>query len=374
MSNSIKNQFTSAQIPRSAYQEYSTDIAHYNLKALSMMSHVGMMGGILLVVACLPPINLLDMINGYAAITALFALVFVLCITVLRKHESAVLPVYYVFILSMLTIGILMGTIWGKDTNATTFVMLVLLLPMLIIDKPTRINITFGIMTLIFCIVDYYVKSSHLFELDLTNAIIFYVLSILISGQTIRAKMSDIIIKRELKRQRDIDTLTNLGNRGAFERVVSQYIHESNKNAVLLIMDVDNFKSVNDTLGHATGDRALQLVGQYLRSAFRSGDTISRLGGDEFVAFLPAAGDIQKIKSKAELLIKQVSEIELDKNASCRIGVSIGLAQYPTDGCSFEELYKRADAALYQAKESGKGKCYVYDADSQDNSKTGKSN
>ena len=82
MSNSIKNQFTSAQIPGSAYQEYSTDIAHYNLKALSMMSHVGMMGGILLVVACLPPINLLDMINGYAAITALFALVFVLCISI----------------------------------------------------------------------------------------------------------------------------------------------------------------------------------------------------------------------------------------------------------------------------------------------------
>lgn len=176
--------------------------------------------------------------------------------------------------------------------------------------------------------------------------------------------MSDIIIKHELKQQRDIDMLTKLSNRGAFERVVAQYIHESNQNAVLLIMDIDNFKSVNDTMGHAYGDMVLQLVGEQLSAAFRSGDTVSRLGGDEFVAFLPAAGNIQLIAEKAQALIARVSAIKIQSDTPCKIGASIGLAQYPSNGCTFEELYKRADEALYRAKQAGKGKCFIYDTDS----------
>lgn len=362
MTPSIKSRFTENQIPRGAFREFSADVARFNLRALSQISFVGMLGGLLLVVISLPPFRLLSMLHGYAAIAALFTCVFILTATVLKKHEKAVLPVYYAFILLVLTIAIMMGTWWGKTTNATTFVMLMLISPVLIIDRPYRLHIVFGVMSVIFCINDIHAKSGQLLSLDIANAIVFYLLSVIISRQTIKAKMSDIIIKNELKKQRDMDILTKLSNRGVFERVVAQYVHESNRNAVLLIMDIDNFKSVNDTMGHAYGDTVLKLVGRYLQSAFRSGDTISRLGGDEFVAFLPAAGDIQHIKDKAEKLIEQISEIEIESKTPCRIGASIGLAQYPADGCSFETLYKRADEALYRAKQSGKGKCFVFDA------------
>ena len=170
--------------------------------------------------------------------------------------------------------------------------------------------------------------------------------------------------ERELEQQRDMDMLTKLNNRRAFERVVAQYIAESDQNAVLMLMDIDSFKSVNDTMGHAYGDMVLQLVGEYLQSAFRSGDTVSRLGGDEFVAFLPAVGDVGLIVHKAMQLIERIAGIKIDSAAPCKMGASIGLARYPINGRSFEELYKSADKALYRAKQNGKGRCFVYDTES----------
>lgn len=349
------------QIPKEAYKKYSAEIAEYNLRALQQISFVGMVGGIVLVIASLPPIQLLSMLRGYLSIAVLFAVIFALTCTVLKKHEKAVLPAYYVLIVLMVGISVLMGTVWERTTNATTFVMLILMLPMLIIDKPARLSIVFGVLCIIFCAVDLQVKSGKLLDLDIANCIVFYMLSVILSRQTIGAKMNDIIIKDELKRQRDMDSLTKLNNRGAFERIVERYVQTSDKDAVLLIMDIDNFKSVNDTMGHAYGDEVLRLVGEQMRNTFRSGDVVSRFGGDEFVAFLPAAGDTETVLRKAGELAEKIAKIEIESETSCKIGASIGASRFPRDGNSFEELYKKADAALYRAKESGKGRCAVYE-------------
>ncbi|MDO5577522.1 MAG: hypothetical protein Q4F84_10620, partial [Fibrobacter sp.] len=237
----MKNKHKESRIPEEAYRKFASDIAHYNLNALRQISFVGMIGGIILVMACLPPFHLLSLIKGYFTIAVLFTLVFTLTCTVLKKHEAAVIPVYYAFVTLVLAIAILMGTWWGTTTNATTFVMLILMFPMLIIDRPYRIHIFSGAFCVVFCLADMNVKAGQLLDLDIANCIVFYLLSMIISGQTIRAKMSDIIVKHELKQQRDTDMLTKLSNRGDFERVVARYIHESNQNAVLMIMDIDHF-------------------------------------------------------------------------------------------------------------------------------------
>ncbi|MDD2956336.1 MAG: GGDEF domain-containing protein [Oscillospiraceae bacterium] len=349
------------RIPPKAYREFEQEIAQYNLNALRQLSLVGTVGGAALVLASLPPLRLLDLLEGYIPIMLLFAAVLILSSTVLKRWEKAILPVYYVFISLLLMIAIAMGTYLGRTTNATTFVMLVTVLPLFIIDRPIRMNLIFGAAGVLFCFVDMNVKTGQVRDLDLANCIVFYLISVVVSRQTVRAKMSDIIVKRELKQQRDMDMLTKLSNRGAFERIVARYIHESNKNAIMLIMDLDNFKSVNDTMGHAYGDMVLQLVGEYLRGAFRSSDTVSRLGGDEFVAFLPAVGSVEVITGKVQGLVDRIAGIEIPSDRPCRIGASVGLAQYPDDGCTFEELYKRADLALYAAKKKGKGCYMIYD-------------
>ena len=349
-------------IDSSAYKRFRSEIALSNLHTLRQISFVGMVAGIVLVLLSLPPLRIFSLIYSYLAIAALFTALYLWCLFGLERLRRWVLPTYYLIGFLLLAIASIMGTYLGQEANATTILLLILVLPLSVIDKPWRVHAFFGVMTAFFCGMDYFVKlNRNLVGLDVANCIVFYLLSVAISRQTIKTKLADIIIKHELKQQRDMDMLTKLNNRGSFERIVAQYLHESNKNAVLLLMDLDNFKMVNDTLGHAKGDELLQQVGEFLQSTFRSGDTVSRLGGDEFIAFLPAVTDMGVIKGKVAGLLERISRIDLTGDHSCQVGASVGLAQYPEDGCSFEALYKQADAALYYAKRNGKGRVAVYD-------------
>ncbi|NCB93351.1 MAG: diguanylate cyclase [Clostridia bacterium] len=357
-----KQKIKERHFDRAVYEEYEVDIRQYNLHTLKQISLVGMVCGIILLIVSLPPIHLLNLTRGYLAIAVLFSIVFAFTETILSKKESLILPTFYVLIIFALIIGILMGTYLGRDTNATTFVMMILILPFFIIDRPYRLNLVTGVLCVIFCLVDSKVKTGKLYNLDIMNCIVFYCLGIVVSGQSIHAKLSDIIIKKKLKQQLDMDMLTNLRNRSAIERSVEQYVHESNKNAILIIMDLDNFKSVNDLMGHAYGDMVLQLVGEYLKDAFRKSDIVSRLGGDEFVVFLPAVEEMESVTEKLTNLIKRIESIKIESQKTCLLSASIGVAQYPEDGCSFEILYRRADAALYHVKRDKKGRYAIYDA------------
>lgn len=346
---------------RRAYSEFAPDVARYNLHSLSQVSLAGLAISVALLVLSLLPLGMFKLSWGYAGIAALFAALTGLAHGVLPKHYGLVLPTVYAATAVLLSIGIAMGTIWGRQTNAVTFMALILVLPLFVIDRPLRLHAAFGIACVAFCLATYNVKDWDVAKMDFANCATYYVISVAISRQSIRTKVSDIVIKGELKKQRDIDVLTRLGNRGVFERRVNQYIHESNLDAIMLIMDLDNFKSVNDLMGHGCGDEVLRRAGACLASCFRGGDIVGRLGGDEFVAFLPAVGGVDNIGPNVKRLIESVDRIGRDMGLPCKLGTSVGLARYPDDGCSFQELYRRADAALYFAKRNGKGACAVYD-------------
>lgn len=347
-------------ITEKTFINYKEDICDYNLKILQQVSFVGSIIGLILVILSLLPLGILKLLYGYISIAIMFLVVFILSRTVLNKHRKLVLPVYYILMVVFLFIGILMGTIMGNKTNATTFIMLILTLPLFIVDRPRRLYLVFGIMSVIFCIADYNLKAGILSRVDITNCIVFYVLSIVISRQVIYTKVSDIIIKRELKKQLDMDMLTKLGNRTSLERIVAQYVYDSKEDAVMIIMDLDNFKTVNDMMGHAYGDEVLQIVGAYLKGAFRKTDVVSRLGGDEFMIFLPYVDEIDVITQKLQLLIEHIKEIPIDPKSECHVGSSFGISKYPQDGADFETLYKKADIALYQAKNNGKNCFAIY--------------
>ena len=345
-----------------AYDEFKNDVYQYNLSAITNLSLIGMIGGAILFIVSLPPFRILTLVEAYGSLMMIFIVFYIVAKTALKKYNKAIMPVYYLLIVLLLALGIVMGTVMGRNTNATTFLMLSIVVRFFIIDKPYRLNIVIGIMCVIFCLVVNQVgKVGNLASLDIANCLVFYIFGVIVTHQSIHGKMSDIIIKRELKKQVDTDTLTQLSNRGAFERVVEKYVHESNKDAIMMIMDIDHFKTVNDVMGHAYGDMVLQLVGEYLKSTFRNSDIVSRLGGDEFVAFLPYADDVKAITDKVTKLIDEISAIKVESETPCKIGASVGLAFYPEDGCSFEELYKQADKALYYAKEHGKGQYAIYD-------------
>ncbi|MEX2572462.1 MAG: GGDEF domain-containing protein [Gemmatimonadota bacterium] len=159
-----------------------------------------------------------------------------------------------------------------------------------------------------------------------------------------------------LRSQVFIDFVTGCYNRRAFDEHLSVELVRARRYErplTLLLLDLDDFKEVNDTYGHPAGDYALQRVGDVLRDAFRTTDRVCRYGGDEFAVVFPETpkGDVLRL---AERLRKQIGSIFPDALNPVRITASIGVAGYPLDAASPEDLVRAADRALYGAKSGGR--------------------
>ncbi|HEY6865053.1 MAG TPA: PAS domain S-box protein, partial [Burkholderiales bacterium] len=155
----------------------------------------------------------------------------------------------------------------------------------------------------------------------------------------------------------DHDPLTGLPNRRLLEDRLTQALALSQRNGkqtAVMFVDLDRFKPINDTLGHAAGDRLLKEISQRLVSQLRVGDTICRIGGDEFIVVLPELkrpGDVAQVAQK---VIDQLSQPVLVDERELVVSCSIGIAVFPDDGRDAETLIRNADAAMYHAKELGR--------------------
>ena len=161
------------------------------------------------------------------------------------------------------------------------------------------------------------------------------------------------------------DALTQLPNRVLARARCDQALTQARRDgggAALLFLDLDNFKTLNDSLGHAAGDRLLQHVAEQLRRGTRSGDTVCRQSGDEFLVVLGDIADVDAVAAIATQLLELLAlplDIEgIEVSATC----SLGIALYPVDGEDFDTLLKKADLAMYRAKDSGRNNFRFYDA------------
>ncbi|MCG8083332.1 MAG: EAL domain-containing protein, partial [Candidatus Thiodiazotropha taylori] len=166
-------------------------------------------------------------------------------------------------------------------------------------------------------------------------------------------KQAEELIKYQLHH----DLLTNLPNRTLFrDRLNMAMAHSkrTGKKLVVMYLDMDRFKIINDSLGHYVGDELLKMVGQRLRSELREADTLARVGGDEFNLLIPEINDIQDARNLAEKILRLTAEPFLIKNEEIYISFSIGISVYPSDGDTKDSLIKHADIAMYKVKNSGK--------------------
>jgi diguanylate cyclase (GGDEF)-like protein/PAS domain S-box-containing protein len=169
---------------------------------------------------------------------------------------------------------------------------------------------------------------------------------------------------RRLNHMAHHDALTGLPNRVLLmDRIEQACINAARKGQGFAIgfLDLDHFKLINDTLGHAMGDELLQSVAQRLSAELRHADTVCRLGGDEFVLLLSDVIGAQHALRVAEKLQQQVAVPLSLGGREVSASLSIGLALYPEDGQNAEELMKHADIALYRAKQLGRNRCCLYD-------------
>ncbi|MBE5960448.1 MAG: EAL domain-containing protein [Lachnospiraceae bacterium] len=171
--------------------------------------------------------------------------------------------------------------------------------------------------------------------------------------------------KQELMRLQELmgqDSLTKLYNHGKMKECITELLNRAEKPAILafLIIDIDNFKQINDTLGHLFGDAVLIDLSTKLKKLFQKHDIIGRIGGDEFAVLIYDAPSLSYIQSQARNACRLFHEIYIGDNASLCLSGSVGVSLYPSDGTTFDSLYRSADTALYAAKNQGRNQFCMY--------------
>jgi diguanylate cyclase (GGDEF)-like protein/PAS domain S-box-containing protein len=188
------------------------------------------------------------------------------------------------------------------------------------------------------------------------------------TGRTVSVCTDITEIKRAeamIKAQAERDSLTGLFNRAVLLERLSKAVTARRRNgqpAALVLIDLDDFKHVNDTLGHGAGDELLIALARRLGYALGNSDTIARIGGDEFAILLPNAANVSAVQKIIEALVSRVVEPVALGRQTIRPSCSIGVAFFPIDGQTPKDLFKHADVALYQAKARGRGSCCFFDS------------
>ena len=179
----------------------------------------------------------------------------------------------------------------------------------------------------------------------------------LVDDITERAMSEEMIWK-----QANFDRLTDLPNRNMFYDRLAQEMDRADRNRhsmALLLIDLDEFKEVNDTLGHDVGDELLKKVGRRIIDCVRTSDTVARLGGDEFTVILSKLHDDSNIEVVAQNILQKLEEEFFIGDEIIHMSGSIGITLYPNDGSEIDTLIKNADQAMYAAKRKGRH-CYSY--------------
>lgn len=166
-----------------------------------------------------------------------------------------------------------------------------------------------------------------------------------------------------LQRQAERDPLTRLLNKDAARRYAEEYLSiPAALHTALIIIDLDNFKQVNDRHGHLFGDAVLTQAAALLRKLFRSDDMVARIGGDEFLVLMKGNPTQSLVRDRCRQLVARLRTLLRSLAPDCNLSCTVGVALSPEHGTSYTELFRHADQALYQAKSLGKNRYLLYDA------------
>lgn len=157
----------------------------------------------------------------------------------------------------------------------------------------------------------------------------------------------------------EIDPLTSVFNKETTQKLIDQKL-KNHEHFCFLILDVDDFKSVNDNYGHAVGDKVLKNLSDLFKNHFRQTDIVGRIGGDEFIILIE---DEHIAESRIQSLLKKVNALKIEELQDFKLSISVGMAFAPSNGTTFMELYRHADHALYQTKRTGKNDYKIYKND-----------
>ncbi|MFI3324808.1 MAG: diguanylate cyclase [Clostridia bacterium] len=185
------------------------------------------------------------------------------------------------------------------------------------------------------------------------------------AGVVAMGKINNIQETQDLADRASLDLLTSCLNKITFEtyskKFFAESLHSSSDQHVCLIIDIDNFKAINDNLGHFFGDIVLKEIATKLKRIFRETDYIGRIGGDEFAVIMKNVENGKVILAKIQAVLDDLKNTYKSGSSNYQISASVGVALFPQHGDNYDDIYKNADAALYNSKYKGKNAYTIYD-------------
>ena len=263
--------------------------------------------------------------------------------------------------ISMLFLFSIFVTSNKPEYPATMFIVLLIITPMFMIDKPYFMGIELSAASVVFLFWMYGVKPYDVWQIDLINVVIFLVVGFFIHIIANSIRIKEFVLRRTINIQKDTDDLTGLKNKGALTRAINEYLADRTKDkGILFLLDIDRFKSINDTYGHDVGDSVIRQMGELLSEYFKNGEIAGRFGGDEFIFFVKDTDDADLARKIADDVASGAHEkIELPDKEQ-KIDVSIGIALYHGIEKNYSEIFKKADVALYEVKSERTEKHKIY--------------
>lgn len=294
----------------------------------------------------------------------LIALIYSAVITVvffIFKADSFVAQLLIYLSISMLFLFSILVTANKPVYPATMFIVMLIITPMFMIDKPFFMGITLSAAAAVFLVWMHGVKSFNVWQIDLTNTLIFLVVGFFLHIIANSIRIKEFVLRRKINIQKDTDDLTGLKNKGALTSAINEFLADKSKDkGILFLLDIDRFKSINDTYGHDVGDSVIRQMGAFASEYFQNGEIVGRFGGDEFIFFVKDTDDAAlACKIADDIVAGAHAKIELPDKEQ-KISVSIGIALYHGLEQNYSEIFKKADVALYELKSKRTDQYKIY--------------
>lgn len=341
MLEKIKRALFYADVDKEAYQSVRDKIEQANAATLAIYSLVAFV--LTSIMTLLYVFVIIAMSEAW--VVFIFGVFGSLVIFVLagacRNHPKLTYFTIYAAISLFMIYGILMGTLCRPGEQTVTFVVLMLFLPLLFIDKPIRLIGSLVFYVTVYLIAAVNTKSGKVLMADISNAVMFGLLAIVSIVFIVRVKVKGFILEQRLQYMSEKDQLTGLNNRNSYEWHLSEYTRRCRESLGCVYIDVNGLHALNDTEGHKAGDVMLQTIAHYVQESFGKHDTY-RIGGDEFLAYTVDWNEA-KIEERIRQLQKQVREAGYQ--------IAVGYANSPAETVEINTLTARAESFMYSDKD-----------------------
>lgn len=337
------------------FDAYRDEIRLRNYRKLRTFAQVGLILGAV--------ITLVELLTGSCdqlqlapiAVFLYFGLLWLIRRFLLPENTRHITLIFYLMEMPTMAVAIAMGTFLDPGSSSITIMVFLCAMPLFLLDKPWRVSLYICATAAVYSVCCFLSKDAALFHSDMVNLISFTLIALGINLFSLRERIESVesLVKYREKAERDV--LTGIYNRGVGDEKIKLLLQEKVPGAFIII-DIDNFKQINDTFGHEAGDEALIRLTEVVSRDFRLTDVVMRLGGDEFTVYAVGLTDPVQSRKKLEELRSDIAAVSIPDAGDLVLTVSMGCALNPGTDTDYQELYQQADACLYRAKKSGKSR------------------